>query len=108
MSTPLDLGSLRLSCPSTGLDLTLTSNASISTLAHSCFSNTPSLTDMESGRIWLAPTTNLQLLLAITHPSLISHALRQCLITALRHAEVSIVFLYSASTGLTSLDIISD
>jgi len=108
MSTPLDLGTFRLSCPSTGLDLTLTSNASISTLAHSCFSDTPSLTDIESGLLWLAPATNLQLFLAITHPLSASHALRQRLLTALRHAEVSITFLCFASMKLTGLDVISD
>jgi hypothetical protein len=101
MSAPIRLGSLRLSCPSTGLDLALTSNASISTLAQSCSSDIPSLTDIESGRTWLAPTANVKLSLAITWPSSTSsqssNALRQSLFTALRQAEVSTTSLYPAS-----------
>jgi hypothetical protein len=109
MSAPIRLGSLRLSCPSTGLDLALTNNASISTLAQSYSSDAPSLTDIESGRIWLAPTTNAKLSLAITWPSSTSNqhsnALRACLLTALRHAAVSTTSLYSATIELTSLNI---
>jgi len=92
MSDVISLGSLRLSCPSSGLDLALTSNAHISTLARPC-SDTPSITDIESGRVWLAPNTNVKLLLAVTWPSITlnqcSDALRKCLITALQNAAVS-------------------
>jgi hypothetical protein len=109
MSAPIRLGCLQLSCPSTGLDLALTSNASISTLAQSCSSDTPSLADIESGRVWLAPTTNAKLSLAITWPSSTSNqrsnALRACLLTAVRHAAVSTTSLYSATIELTSLNI---
>ncbi|KER00539.1 hypothetical protein AUEXF2481DRAFT_34760 [Aureobasidium subglaciale EXF-2481] len=63
MPTNLDLGSLRLSSPSTGLDLALTSGASISTLAACSFLDTPSITNIESGRVWVAPATSVQLLL---------------------------------------------
>ncbi|KAI4728037.1 hypothetical protein E4T49_04151 [Aureobasidium sp. EXF-10728] len=90
MSSRIDLGNLRLTCPATGLDLTLTSNASISTLAQSC--NTPSLTDIESGRIWLSPATSVQLLVTINWPSSVNKqhlvSLKQCLPTALQHAAL--------------------
>jgi hypothetical protein len=109
MSAHIHLGSLRLSCPSIGLDLALTSNASISTLAQSYSSDAPSLTDIESGRIWLASTTNSKLSLAITWPSSTSNqhsnALRACLLPALRHAAVSTTSFYSATIELTSLNI---
>jgi hypothetical protein len=93
MSVPIHLGSLRLSCPSTGLGLALTSNASISTLAQSCSSEIPSVTDFAFGRVWLAPTTNVKLLLTLIWPSYTSdqqnNAIRKCLLTALRRAAVS-------------------
>jgi hypothetical protein len=107
MSAHIHLGNLRLSCPSTGLDLALTSNASISTLAQECSFDTPSSTDIESGRVWLAPTTNVKLLLAITWPSSTSgqHTnLSKCLLAALRHAAVSTTSLHYASIPLTSRD----
>jgi hypothetical protein len=107
MSVAIHLGSLRLSSPSTGLDLALTSNASISTLAQSCSSDTPSVTDIESGRIWLAPTTNVKLLLTIIWPCSISDqqniAVRKCLLTALRRAAVSTTSHQFANIQLTSL-----
>ncbi|KAI4720980.1 hypothetical protein E4T48_02739 [Aureobasidium sp. EXF-10727] len=90
MSAHIDLGNLRLTCPATGPDLSLTSNASISTLAQSC--NAPSLTDIESGRIWLSPATSVQLLVTITWPSSVPNQqlvpLKQCLLTALQHAAL--------------------
>lgn len=93
MSAHLHLGNLRLSCPSTGLDLALTSNASISTLAQSYSSDTPSLTNIESGRVWLAPNTSVQLILAVTWPFSTCNqnfdALKRCLLTALQNAAVS-------------------
>jgi hypothetical protein len=108
MSVPIHLGSLRLSCPSTGLDLALTSNASISTLAQSCSSDTPSITDIGSGRIWLAPTTNVRLLLTVIWPSSTSDeqnsAVRKCLLTALRRAAVSTTSHQSARIELTNHD----
>ncbi|CAD0089253.1 unnamed protein product, partial [Aureobasidium vineae] len=55
---------MRLSCPSTGLDLALTSNASISTLAQSC--NTPSITHIESGRPSQFSSTCLFLAVSLT------------------------------------------
>jgi hypothetical protein len=92
MSAHLHLGNLRLSCPSTGLDLAVTSNASISTLAQ-CSSERPSLANIEAGRVWLAPNTTVQLILAITWPSPASShrsdAFRKCLLTALQRAAVS-------------------
>ncbi|KAI4849507.1 hypothetical protein E4T44_03231 [Aureobasidium sp. EXF-8845] len=92
MSVSIHLGSLRLSCPSTGLDLALTSNASISTLSQSCSFNTPSITDIQSGLVWLAPTTNVKLLLAVIWPSSTSdeqnNAVRRCLLIALRRAAL--------------------
>ncbi|THY80068.1 hypothetical protein D6C93_10057 [Aureobasidium pullulans] len=69
MSAHIDLGNLRLSCPSTRLDLVLTSNASFSTLAHRSFQDTLSATNIESARVWIAPATNVHLLLNITWPS---------------------------------------
>lgn len=97
MPVHLDLGSLRLSCPSTILDLALTSKASISTLSPSCSLNTPSLTDIEAGRIWLSPATNLRSHVHVTWPSDISAQqiilLNQCLVTAIRHAAVSLIIL---------------
>lgn len=108
MSTHLHLGSLRLSSPSTGLDLALTSDAHISTLARPC-SDAPSITDIESGHVWLAPNTNVKLLLDITWPSSASshcfNSLRRRLLTALRHAAVSTTFIRSVSMGLTSSNI---
>ncbi|KAG9537785.1 hypothetical protein KCU79_g20516, partial [Aureobasidium melanogenum] len=92
MPVHLDLGSLRLSCPSTGLDLALTSKASISTLFQSCSLNTPSLTDIESGCIWLSPATNLRSHVHVTWPSNTSAQqiilLNQCLVTAIRRAAL--------------------
>lgn len=107
MSVPIHLGGLRLSSPSTGLDLALTSNASISTLAKSSSSGTSSITDIESGRIWLAPATNVQLLLTVVWPYSTSDeqniAVRKCLLNALRRAAVSTTSRQSASIKLTSL-----
>lgn len=108
MSHTISLGNLRLSCPSTGLDLALTSSADISTLARPC-SDTPSITDIESGRAWLAPAIDVKLPLAVTWPSCTSsqcsNALREYLPTALRHAAVSTTSLRSVSIALTSLGI---
>jgi hypothetical protein len=108
MSDHISLGSLRLSCPSTGLDLALTSDIDMSTLAQSCSTDTPSITNIESGRIWLAPSTNFKLHLDIAWPSSTSsqysNLLRNCLLTALRHAAVSITPLpRPVSIHLTSL-----
>jgi hypothetical protein len=107
MSVPIHLGGLRLSSPSTGLDLALTSNASISTLAQSCSFNTPSIAEIESGRVWLAPTTNVKLLLTVIWPSSTSdrqnNAVRKSLLTALRRAAVSTTSHQSASIQLTNL-----
>lgn len=106
MSVHISLGSLRLSSPSTGLDLALTSNADISTLARPC-SDAPSITDIETGRVWLAPSANVRLLLALTWPSSIStqgsNALRQYLLTTLRRAPVSTTSIRSMNKELTSL-----
>ncbi|KAG9680079.1 hypothetical protein KCU87_g66, partial [Aureobasidium melanogenum] len=66
--------------------------ASISTLSPSCSLNTPSLTDIEAGRIWLSPATNLRSHVHVTWPSDISAQqiilLNQCLVTAIRHAAL--------------------
>ncbi|KAK6007682.1 hypothetical protein QM012_004496 [Aureobasidium pullulans] len=97
MSVQLDLGSLRLSCPSIGLDLALTSSASISTLLHSCSLNTPSVANIESGRLWVAPAANVKLHVIVTWPSSLSKQrvikLNQYLVTALQHAAVSSILL---------------
>jgi hypothetical protein len=107
MPVPIHLGSLRLLSLSTGLDLALTSNASISTLAQSYSFDTPSITDIESGRVWLAPTTNVKLLLTVVWPSFTSdrqnNALRRSLLTALHRAAVSTTSRQSASIQLTNL-----
>lgn len=107
MSTHLDLGSLRLSCPSTGLDLALTSKTSISTLSQSCSNNTPSITDIESGRIWLSPATNVQSQVHVTWPSNMSAQqiilLNQYLVTAIRHAAVSLYTSHSNSIQMINL-----
>ncbi|KAI5269969.1 hypothetical protein E4T47_06585 [Aureobasidium subglaciale] len=90
MPTNLDLGNLRLSSPSTGLDLALTSSASISTLAACSFLDTPSITNVESGRVWVAPATNVQLLLDFVWLSIPSSydILQQRLVNTLRHAAL--------------------
>lgn len=107
MPAHLDLGSLRLSCPSTDLDLALTSSISISTLSHSCSLNTPSITDIESGRIWLSPATNVQCHVHVTWPSNTSAQqimlLNQCLVTAIRHAAVSLYISHSNSIQAINL-----
>lgn len=107
MCAYLDLGSLRLSCPSTGLDLALTSNASISTLSQSCSFNTPSVTNIESGHIWIAPAANVKVHVIVNWPNSMSGqqtlTSKQCLITALRHAAVSLYHSHSESLQVTSL-----
>jgi len=110
MPAHLDLGSLRLSCPSTGLDLALTSKTSISTLSHSCSLNTPSLTDIESGRVWVSPATNVESHVHVTWPSNMCAQqiilLNQCLVTAIRHAAVSLYISHSRSIQVTNLVIV--
>lgn len=107
MCVHLDLGSLRLSCPSTGLDLALTSNAAISTLSQSCSFVTPSVTNIESGHIWVAPATNVKVHVNVHWPNSMSgqqvNNSKQCLITALRHAAVSLCHSHSESIQATSL-----
>lgn len=107
MSFQLDLGSLCLSCPSTGLDLALTTNASISTLSQSCSFNTPSVTNIESGHLWIAPTANVKVHVIINWPNSMSAqqtiTSKQCLITALRHAAVSLYHSHSESIQVISL-----
>ncbi|THW64281.1 hypothetical protein D6D20_02997 [Aureobasidium pullulans] len=92
MCAHIDLGNLRLSCPSTRLDLVLTSNASFSTLARRSFQDTISATNIESACVWIAPATNVHLLLNITCPSFASgqyiDILKHRLLTALRHAAL--------------------
>jgi hypothetical protein len=98
MSAHIDLGNLRLSCPSTRLDLVLTSNASFSTLARRSFQDTLSATNIESACVWIAPATNVHLLLNITWSSFASgqyiDILKHRLLTALRHAAVSALFFH--------------
>ncbi|KAI5199105.1 hypothetical protein E4T39_06399 [Aureobasidium subglaciale] len=90
MPTNLHLGCLHLSSPSTGLDLALASNAFISTLAACSFLDTPSITNIGSDRIWVAPATSVQLILHISWPygSFCLDTLSRCLIDALRHAAL--------------------
>lgn len=107
MSIRLHLGSLRLSCPSTGLDLALTSNVSISTLSRSCSFDSPLITDIEVGRVWVAPATNVQLHVIVAWPNSISRqqidALEKCLLTALRHAAVSLHVTHFKNIQVTSM-----
>lgn len=96
MPAHIDLGQLRLSYPSTGLDLALTSNAFLSTLSSlSAIENLP-FASLESGRVWLSANTNVQLLLRITWPALSSsqetNLLKRRLLSALRDAAVSTTF----------------